>query len=132
MIKKLASVAAIAAVLATNVAPASAHIDKNPLTQGLSMIIGVPVGMLAGGLRGSTNKGVEYANSFSDSLGENILGQGVGHVGGVIVGGVTGGLTGIIRGAVDGITVSVDEPLTPASASLENDFQDWDPYELFN
>ncbi len=96
------------------------------------VIIGMPVGAIAATLRGAFSKGSDHADDFSDALGGNSLSKLIGIPTGFTTGAVTGALTGLIKGLVDGAVLGVTDPLSPASASLEGDLLDYEPYKIIH
>jgi hypothetical protein len=129
--KKLISlILVLGFVLTTVVSQPASAMEKGPLSI-LGPIVGIPVGGVMGLMRGAVSKGSEYADSFSKEMGDNLLAKIIGVPSGLIVGHVTGGVTGLIKGVVDGVTIGIDDPLSAESATLDGDFLDYEPYEVF-
>jgi hypothetical protein len=131
MKKNLISFLALSLLLTMVIAKPAKAADKGLLSI-VGPIVGVPVGAVMGGVRGMTSKGVEYTGSFSKAMGDGFIGRLIGTPTGLIVGGATGGVTGLLHGILHGVTDGIDDPLSAKSASLDGDFIDYDPYELFD
>lgn len=131
MKKLLCIPVALSLLLSIVIAKPAKAMEKGPLSI-IGPIVGAPIGGVMGLLRGFTAKAVHHSDTVSEDLGDGFAGRLIGTPLGLVFGGVAGGITGLVRGVVDGIVIGIDNPLSSESATLDGDFIDYDPYELFD